>query len=100
MLYLVAYNAYYGYGEEWFTKGIFDSKEKADNTARILSNEIIEEYRKKGQLDEETEEDIKEYYVKIIPLTLNQIYKTSNISIDGKDVLDYDNEAYIGGYDE
>ena len=68
--------------------------------ARIVSNEIIEEYRKKDQLDEETEEDIKEYYVKIIPLTLNQIYKTSNISIDGEDVLDYDNEAYIGGYDE
>lgn len=100
MLYLVVYNAYYGYGEEWFTKGIFDSKEKADNTARMLSNEILEEYKKKGKLNEKIEKKVKELYVRIIPLTLNQIYKTSNISIDGKDLPDYDNEAYIGGYSE
>lgn len=100
MLYLVVYNTYYGYGEEWFTKGIFDSKEKAESIARILCNEILEAYKKEGKLNEKIEKKVRELYVRIIPLTLNQIYKTSNISIDGKDLPDYDNEAYIGGYSE
>ena len=97
MLYLVVYNAYYGYGEEWFTKGIFDSTEKAESMAKIICNEIFEECKKRDPLDVTTKENIMKNCVNIIPLTINQIYESSTVSIYGnkdyiKDYIGDDNE--------
>lgn len=111
MLYLVVYNAYYSYGSEWFIKSIFDSKEKAESMARIVCNEILEIYKERDieyeEKKEEYKKDIMEYYIKIIPLTLNQIYKTSTIvppsslRHDNEYItIDKDNGVYIGGYEE
>ena len=95
MLYLVVYNECYSFAKWWFVKGIFDTKEKAESVARIVCNEIFEECKKRWLFVELTKEDIMKYYVKIIPLTLNQIYKSSTITIDGDNY-----EAYIGNNNE
>ena len=95
MLYLVVYNECYSFAKWWFVKGIFDSKEKAESMARIVCNEIFEECKKRWLFAELTKEDIMKYYVKIMPLTLNQIYKSSTITIDGDN-----DEAYIGNNNE
>ena len=97
MLYLVVYNAFYSFAKWWFIKGIFDTKEKAESMARIVCNELFEEGKKRCLISEteEAKDDIRKYYIKIIPLTLNQIYKSSTITIDG-----INDEAYIGDDNE
>lgn len=93
MSYLVVYNVCYSYPKWWFIKGIFDSKEKAESIARIVCNELFEECKKRELIADETKEDIRKYYIKIIPLSLNQIYESSTITIDGDDI-NYDGRAY------
>lgn len=77
MLYLVVYND----DKEWLIEGIFDNKEEAESVAAILCNEILEKYKVKYI----KKSYHKEIHIKIIPLTLNQNYEPSAISIDKYD---------------